>query len=149
MPWIRRSLRGAKIWARAREDGSLVVDGGGRVDIRYSRDEGAKVYRAAARNLERTGEPDEDRPEVELETGPTVHPADAIVIYTDGACSGNPGPMGIGIVVLDGDDRREVGAYLGEGTNNIAELTEADDLERGANVLLHMILDRAGQNRDR
>jgi N-carbamoyl-L-amino-acid hydrolase len=31
-------------------------------------------------------------------------------------------------------------------SHNIAEFTEADDLERGANVLLHLILDRAGQN---
>jgi N-carbamoyl-L-amino-acid hydrolase len=31
-------------------------------------------------------------------------------------------------------------------SHNIAEFTEADDLERGANVLFHLILDRAGQN---
>jgi N-carbamoyl-L-amino-acid hydrolase len=31
-------------------------------------------------------------------------------------------------------------------SHNIAEFTETADLERGANVLLHLILDRAGQN---
>ena len=46
-----------------------------------------------------------------------------IRIFTDGACSGNPGPMGVGIVILDGTSRREFTQYLGQGTNNIAELT--------------------------
>jgi ribonuclease HI len=55
--------------------------------------------------------------------------ADAVHIYTDGACTGNPGPMGLGVVILDpagpkGEpQRRELGEYLGTGTNNIAELT--------------------------
>jgi len=50
-------------------------------------------------------------------------PEDAIVVYADGACSGNPGPAGIGVVVQDGPVRRELSQYLGRGTNNIAELT--------------------------
>lgn len=69
---------------------------------------------------------------------------DAIVVYTDGACSGNPGPMGIGVVILDRGKRRELSEYLGEGTNNIAELTailralEAiPEGERGRQVLVH------------
>ena len=49
-------------------------------------------------------------------------------MWTDGACTGNPGPAGVGVVVIDGKDRREIGAYLGDGTNNIAELTA---IERG------------------
>jgi ribonuclease HI len=50
-------------------------------------------------------------------------PADAIHVWTDGACTGNPGPAGLGVVVLDGETRREHREYLGHGTNNIAELT--------------------------
>lgn len=46
-----------------------------------------------------------------------------VVAYTDGACSGNPGPAGLGVVVLDAGARVELGEYLGTGTNNIAELT--------------------------
>lgn len=53
----------------------------------------------------------------------TPIPDDAIVIYTDGACTGNPGPAGIGVVIMDGEKRRELSEYLGRGTNNIAELT--------------------------
>ncbi len=46
-----------------------------------------------------------------------------VVAYADGACSGNPGPAGFGIVVLDGKKRIEISEYLGQGTNNIAELS--------------------------
>ena len=34
--------------------------------------------------------------------------------------------MGIGVVAIDGGKRRELGEYLGVGTNNIAELTAID-----------------------
>lgn len=52
-----------------------------------------------------------------------VPSGDIVHVWTDGACSGNPGPMGIGVVVIAGDKRKEAGEYLGRGTNNIAELT--------------------------
>jgi len=45
-----------------------------------------------------------------------------LIIHTDGACFGNPGPMGIGIVVYRGKKKiMEISEYVGEGTNNIAE----------------------------
>jgi ribonuclease HI len=43
-------------------------------------------------------------------------------IYTDGASSGNPGPSGIGVVLLHGAHRKEIAEYIGIATNNIAEL---------------------------
>jgi len=43
--------------------------------------------------------------------------------WTDGACSGNPGPAGLGVVLFDGGQRTELSEYLGTATNNIAELT--------------------------
>jgi ribonuclease HI len=52
-----------------------------------------------------------------------AHPAGSIIVYADGACSGNPGPCGLGVVFIDGPRRVELSEYLGEGTNNIAELT--------------------------
>ena len=53
---------------------------------------------------------------------------DKIHIFTDGACSGNPGPMGIGCVYVHIDDSgnettKEIAESIGVGTNNIAELT--------------------------
>lgn len=47
---------------------------------------------------------------------------DVVEIHTDGACSGNPGPCGFGAVVRTADDYRELYEFLGEGTNNVAEL---------------------------
>ncbi|KPK13751.1 MAG: hypothetical protein AMJ62_14505 [Myxococcales bacterium SG8_38] len=46
-----------------------------------------------------------------------------MLVFADGACSGNPGPAGLGVVALFGEKRRELSEYLGEATNNIAELT--------------------------
>ena len=45
-------------------------------------------------------------------------------IYTDGACSGNPGPAGIGVVVKkNGQVIKEISKFIGQATNNIAEYT--------------------------
>ena len=46
-------------------------------------------------------------------------------IYTDGACSGNPGPGGWGVLILDGGDRRELCGGERETTNNRMELMAA------------------------
>ncbi len=46
----------------------------------------------------------------------------ALVIYADGACRGNPGPAGAGVVLTEGGEVvEELSSYLGRGTNNIAE----------------------------
>jgi len=45
-----------------------------------------------------------------------------VTIYTDGGARGNPGPAGAGVVIIDGDKKTEVKAYLGNPvTNNWAE----------------------------
>jgi len=45
-----------------------------------------------------------------------------VVIYTDGGARGNPGPAGAGVVIIDGEKKTEVKAYLGNlQTNNWAE----------------------------
>ena len=48
-----------------------------------------------------------------------------LIIYTDGASLGNPGPAGIGIVIYDMDDRQvgKVSTSIGTRTNNYAEYT--------------------------
>lgn len=50
-----------------------------------------------------------------------------IFVFTDGSCRGNPGPMGIGIVIIpninDMNTIVKFGKKIGNGTNNIAELT--------------------------
>lgn len=46
-----------------------------------------------------------------------------IQAWTDGASSGNPGPAGAGVLLLFREHRKEASVYLGETTNNVAELT--------------------------
>jgi len=127
MPWIRHRLRDADVWARVDIHGTLVKDEGGRVEVVYKPAAGAKVYRAGARNLTATSdapiEIDVGEPAPERAKGPTAAPANAIHVWTDGGCVPNPGPCGIGVVIIDGKDQREISEYLGMGTNNIAELT--------------------------
>ncbi len=48
-----------------------------------------------------------------------------VTIYTDGACSGNPGPGGWGAVLLYGEHRREISGASADTTNNRMELTAA------------------------
>lgn len=43
-------------------------------------------------------------------------------MYTDGACSGNPGPGGWGALLLFGDHRRELSGGEPDTTNNRMEL---------------------------
>jgi ribonuclease HI len=42
-------------------------------------------------------------------------------MYTDGGARSNPGPAGIGVVIIDGDKKFGIKKYIGERTNNWAE----------------------------
>ena len=45
-------------------------------------------------------------------------------IFTDGGCSGNPGPAAIGVVIKKaGKNVKTISRAIGQGTNNIAEYT--------------------------
>ncbi len=48
-----------------------------------------------------------------------------ISAFTDGACSGNPGPGGWGVVLRSGEHEREIYGGASETTNNRMELTAA------------------------
>ena len=48
-----------------------------------------------------------------------------IKIYTDGACSGNPGPGGWGFVIIDGENTKSFSGSENATTNNRMELTAA------------------------
>jgi ribonuclease HI len=48
-----------------------------------------------------------------------------ITIYTDGACSGNPGPGGWGAILIYGKTERELSGGEAETTNNRMELMAA------------------------
>ena len=47
----------------------------------------------------------------------------SVIVYTDGACSGNPGPGGWGAILRYGDKKKELSGGASETTNNRMELT--------------------------
>jgi len=61
-----------------------------------------------------------------------------VVMYTDGACSGNPGPGGWGTVMMSGRHRKEMSGGERETTNNrmemMAIIAGAEALKRGCSV---------------
>lgn len=46
-----------------------------------------------------------------------------LIIYTDGACKGNPGIGGWGSILIYGDTKKEINGYAEDTTNNRMELT--------------------------
>ena len=48
-----------------------------------------------------------------------------VIIYTDGACSGNPGPGGWGAVLMYKGTKKEISGAKNNTTNNVMELTAA------------------------
>lgn len=65
----------------------------------------------------------------------------SVVIYSDGACSGNPGPGGWGAILMSGPHRKEIHGGESETTNNRMELMAAimalEALKRPSKVDLH------------
>jgi len=66
---------------------------------------------------------------------------DNVTIYTDGACSGNPGPGGWGALMQFGEHERELKGGEGQTTNNRMEIFAAiaalEALKRPCKVNLH------------
>ena len=46
-----------------------------------------------------------------------------VIIYTDGACSGNPGPGGWGAILMYNETSKEISGANKDTTNNIMEIT--------------------------
>lgn len=162
MAWQWGLFRGKRVLARVTSAGVPDVREG-RIDIRFKL--GAPTaYPARARNVALlAGATVEDDVEVVPpapatgkgkagghplgDAGAPAHGAASLdgrwSAYTDGACTGNPGPAGSGLVLLDaaGTLVREAYRYLGTATNNIAELTAVemvyDHLPSGESVVVH------------
>ncbi|MDA8678411.1 ribonuclease HI [Luminiphilus sp.] len=60
--------------------------------------------------------------------------------YTDGACSGNPGPGGWGVVLQFGDHERELKGGESDTTNNRMELTAAIEALKALKEPCHIAL---------
>jgi ribonuclease HI len=103
----------------------LIEDG--KVLIKYQLTQ-AHEYKVLSKNIKPLDAPDGDGAEMRAQQKRKNAPAranipgDAVCIYTDGASSGNPGPSGIGVLLKYGDHEKTISKYIGEATNNIAEL---------------------------
>ncbi len=137
MPWIEAMLRGQRVLARVNAEGALASESG-RVEVRYKPNDG-RVYRAAIANVQIVAGA-KIMPEETCGPAQAVVPSKAAsargepvvpeappktwIAYTDGACSGNPGPAGCGVVLVSPEGKLHEGfEYLGQATNNVAELT--------------------------
>ena len=64
-----------------------------------------------------------------------------VIIYTDGACSGNPGPGGWGAILMINENKKEISGGNKNKTNNVMELTAVIEalklLKRPCNVNLY------------
>lgn len=160
MPWKKYEFKGQTVYVRVLATGKPIVHRG-RVELRYKL--GArKSYKAAPDNLVELPDENEIIEDSEMSgsggaTGVAATAAlreepstpaddDTIVLYTDGACSGNPGPAGIGVLVQRPDKTIEISEFLGSATNNIAELAAIlkglRSLQEGdAERLIHLYTD--------
>ena len=126
------TFKGQPVWVHTGDDGRPVLDAEGRAEMKY-REGDTRTYRPSPQNLTAASSATPAAPVLRQAPASRAGSSrsgdahalkgEAVHVWTDGACSGNPGPMGIGIVVVAGEQRREHGEFLGKGTNNIAELT--------------------------
>jgi len=139
MDWKRMGFRGNKVWLAVEEDGNP-KEKNGKVLIKYQLDQDyeywvrpealrpldgpqdQRQHEAVGMGQKTTGSRSKKICKKVQSASSEIGERDAVRIYTDGASSGNPGPSGIGVVMLYGDRRKEISEYIGSATNNVAEL---------------------------
>lgn len=81
------------------------------------------------------------KPKLNLNIKPKSTSGNTIIVYTDGACTGNPGKGGYGAVIIDGDRREELSGGYKLTTNNRMEMMGAiaalESLKSNSKVKLH------------
>lgn len=149
--WVRKRFKKNKVWMAADKNGNPLIQKN-KVLIKYQLDQEHEYWVKpetvsdldpnetnpqrikASRSTPKKTMPESPRGvgkpvrrQVKAKEIPAPHGSDedkdAIIVYTDGASSGNPGPSGIGVFMRYGTHEREISRYIGNSTNNIAELT--------------------------
>jgi ribonuclease HI len=125
--WIRAKFKDGDVLARCQSDGALLVERG---FVAFCYKPNGKVYSTRMDRIEPAegavpeiyGDPEvrAATPRPSSQIRPT---SEAVQLWTDGACTGNPGPAGAGVLYRFKEDEQVLSEYLGQGTNNIAELT--------------------------
>ncbi|MBU0992041.1 MAG: ribonuclease HI [Proteobacteria bacterium] len=133
--WKRLCFKNNKVWALVDKSGNYILKEG-KVLIKYQKNQSHEylVFETAlkpenhpdcaAGNAAKKAGPKAVPPKPSSASAPTEKkfPDNTIIVYTDGASSGNPGPAGIGVLLKYGEHQKEISRYIGIGTNNIAEL---------------------------
>ena len=134
--WKRMSFKGNKVWVQTDDKKNLLIEKG-MVLIKYNlkqdyeyrvkpeslnpEDQAVPAQKkSASKKSQSKPQANKRQKEQNIETD---LPKNCVKIYTDGASSGNPGPSGVGIVFIHGENKKEISKYIGTATNNIAELT--------------------------
>ena len=119
--WQRMRFKKNKVWLAVDAAGNF-VEQDGKVLIKYQLDQ-PHEYWVRKNSIKPLGtEPLETQGSEKEHREDTPDGREQIVIYSDGASSGNPGPSGIGVVLRFGKHEKEISEYIGITTNNIAEL---------------------------
>lgn len=150
MKWIRKRHKNCKVYVWVDKDEQVICENGlGK--IKYRSDETEKFYNVKPQDIKELNESEKEKPEKkegkkekkkskekkktasdklkpqntdkESSLSSSQNKDKEIIIYTDGACTGNPGPAGAGVVLIFDQHRKEISYPLGQATNNIAELT--------------------------
>ena len=119
--WKRMRFKKNKVWLAVDRFGKPVEENG-KVLIKYQLNQ-THEYWVRKSNIQAL-DPDPAITQ-KTESNSTVAQTgdkEGILIFTDGASSGNPGPAGIGVVMRFGKYEKEISEYIGLATNNIAEL---------------------------
>ncbi|MCP3944256.1 MAG: ribonuclease HI [Desulfobacteraceae bacterium] len=127
--WKRMSFKGNKVWVATGPDG-LFLEEKGKVLIKYNLKQDyeywakaeslAPVEQAVPAGKKKAKAPEKSSKAVNSQL---KIPDNCIQIYTDGASSGNPGPAGIGALLIYHENRKEISQSIGIATNNVAELS--------------------------
>src|ERR1700719_4910043 len=130
--------------ARARRVGAFSAHPAGRLARRAARRLGAAE--GPARICAKASLSSENQKPARLRSGRAVNAAlpqglPHVVIHTDGACSGNPGPGGWGAILSFGDHEKELKGGEANTTNNRMELMAAisalEALKKPCRIDLH------------
>ncbi len=127
--WKRMSFKGNKVWVSVTPDGQ-VFEKKDKVLIKYNlkQDYEYWIKKDSLEPLDQAvpaGKKKKKSPEKSSKVLDIIAKTrdNCIQIYTDGASSGNPGPAGIGVLLIYKENRKEISQSIGVATNNVAELS--------------------------
>ena len=119
--WKRMRFKKNKVWLAVDRCGKPIEENG-KVLIKYQLDQTHEYWVRKSNIKPLASDPVRTQ---QIKNNTTVSQTgnkEQILIFTDGASSGNPGPAGIGVVLRFGEHEKEISEYIGLATNNMAEL---------------------------